>query len=354
MAERLPDHPEPVGDLTYAGDARRRPRWLRLTVMAALTVAAVTYGVLPSLVAARADIDLVHTASMVFLGAAVLLQVASWVTYTALTRAVLPPTASVGWPTQLAIDLTGFGASHVLPGGGATAMGLRYRMMTRTGVPPATVVTTTATQTVLSDVALAACYLLGAVASVPSVMEHRSLQVTAAIGLAVVAGVVGGGAFLVRGHSSLTDRLHEAESRFGEWLRPRITRVGHELVTFLRDGPRTGAASGFAVANWLLDAACLYVCLAAYQGQHVGPALVLTAYGFANLLGLLPLTPGGLGVVEGALIPLLIALGTSSSVAVLGVLTWRVLQFWLPVPVAAACYVGLRISGRRRADSAPV
>ncbi|HEX3224050.1 MAG TPA: flippase-like domain-containing protein [Nocardioides sp.] len=104
----------------------------------------------------------------------------------------------------------------------------------------------------------------------------------------------------------------------------------------------------------MLDAACLYVCLAAYQGQHVGPALVLTAYGFANLLGLLPLTPGGLGVVEGALIPLLIALGTSSSVAVLGVLTWRVLQFWLPVPVAAACYVGLRISGRRRAEPAPV
>ncbi|HEX3224049.1 MAG TPA: hypothetical protein VHR35_15920 [Nocardioides sp.] len=247
MAERLPDHPEPVGDLTYAGDARRRPRWLRLTVMAALTVAAVTYGVLPSLVAARADIDLVHTASMVFLGAAVLLQVASWVTYTALTRAVLPPTASVGWPTQLAIDLTGFGASHVLPGGGATAMGLRYRMMTRTGVPPATVVTTTATQTVLSDVALAACYLLGAVASVPSVMEHRSLQVTAAIGLAVVAGVVGGGAFLVRGHSSLTDRLHEAESRFGEWLRPAspgsVTSSSRSCETALGPGPRAASPS---------------------------------------------------------------------------------------------------------------
>ena len=63
------------------------------------------------------------------------------------------------------------------------------------------------------------------------------------------------------------------------------------------------------MSNWLLDASCLYVCLAAYGGPHLGPEVVLTAYGFANLLGLLPLTPGGLGLVEGSLIPLLIALG---------------------------------------------
>jgi hypothetical protein len=37
-------------------------------------------------------------------------------------------------------------------------------------------------------------------------------------------------------------------------------------------------------------------------------------------------------------------------VAVLGVLTWRVLQFWLPVPVAAFCYAGLRISRRVKAS----
>jgi hypothetical protein len=367
MAQRTPEEPDP-GDVATPHDApadaedadlpplieaavlaaprRRRPRWIRFIVLAALTIAAILYGVIPSLVAARSDLDLLHTASLLFLAGAVLLQVGSWVAYTALTRAILPRASSTGWPTQLSIDLTGFGVSHVIPGGGATAMGLRYGMMTRAGIPPSTVVTTTATQTVVSDVALAACYLLGAMASVPSVMAHRSLQVTALVGLAVVAGVVAGSALLVRGHAGMLDRLHEAQNRFAAWIRPRFTRVSHELVTFLRDGQRTVAAVVWAMANWLLDAACLYVCLASYNGTHIGPALVLTAYGFANLLGLLPLTPGGLGVVEGALIPLLIALGMSSPVAVLGVLTWRVLQFWLPVPVAACCYLGLRLTGR--------
>jgi uncharacterized protein (TIRG00374 family) len=100
------------------------------------------------------------------------------------------------------------------------------------------------------------------------------------------------------------------------------------------------------MSNWLLDATCLYVCLFAYTGHHLAPEVVLTAYGFSNLLGLLPLTPGGLGLVEGSLIPLLIALGAPADSAVLGVLTWRVFQFWLPVPVAACCYLWLRLTGR--------
>ncbi len=333
-----------------AHSRRRRPRWIRAIIMVALTFAAILYGVVPSLVSARNDIDVLRSASLLFLAGALLLQIVSWLCYTALTRAVLPRGTGVGWPTQLAIDLTGFGVSHVLPGGGATAMGLRYQMMTSAGIPPPTVVTTTATQTVLSDVALAACYLIGAVLAVPTVMEHRSLQVTAAIGLVLVVVLVVGSALLVRGHSRLVERLQEAQSRFGEWLQPRVTRISHELVSFLRDGTRTVQAGVFSMANWLLDAACLYVCLLAFAGDHISPPLVLTAYGFASLVGLLPLTPGGLGVIEGTLIPLLIALGTSSPVAVLGVLTWRVLQFWLPVPVAAVCYAGLRISRRVKAS----
>jgi len=349
MAEGTKEPQEPPA----AAPSRRRPRWIRAIILAALTLAAVLYGVVPSLVSAREDVDLIHTASVVYLAGALVLQVASWLCYTALTKSILPRGTPIGWPTQLAIDLTGFGLSHVIPGGGATAMGLRYRMMTSAGVAGPTVVTTTATQTVLSDVALAGCYLLGAVLSVPTVMEHRSLQLTAGVGAAVMLAVVVGSVLLVRGHHHIVDRLQEAQTRVGAWLQPRLTRISQELVAFLRDGTRTVSACTFASFNWLFDAACLYVCLQSYPGDHVSPTLVLTAYGFASLLGLLPLTPGGLGVIEGSLIPLLIAMGASSPVAVLGVITWRVLQFWLPVPVAAACYLGLRLTGRLRGGELP-
>jgi uncharacterized protein (TIRG00374 family) len=314
--------------------------------MVILLLAAVEYGVLPSLVAARHDVDLLRSASVILLGTALVLEAASLVCYTGLTRAVLPADAHVGWGTQLAIDLTGYGASHVVPGGGATAMGLRYRLMASAGIPRQSVVTATATQTVLSDLFLAACYLAGALVAFPQVVQHRSLQIAAAagVGFFVLVGIAV--TLVIHGHSRWHDPIEEAGSRLGAWLQPRLTRARAQLVAFLVDRRRTARAAAFGMSNWLLDAGCLYVCLAAYGGHHLRPEVVLTAYGFANLLGLLPLTPGGLGLIEGSLIPLLIALGAPTSTAVLGVLTWRAFQFWLPVPVAACCYLWLRLTGR--------
>lgn len=99
---------------------------------------------------------------------------------------------------------------------------------------------------------------------------------------------------------------------------------------------------GWAVGNWLFDAACLWVCLRAY-GATVHPGALLVAYGAANLIGLLPLTPGGLGLVEGTLIPALTALsGADATAVVLGVLTWRAFEFWLPIPVSGISYLSLR------------
>ena len=102
----------------------------------------------------------------------------------------------------------------------------------------------------------------------------------------------------------------------------------------------------FAFGNWVLDAAVLWVCLAAF-GEVVHPGLLLTAYGAANLLGLLPVTPGGLGVVEGVLMPALVAFGVGGGAAVLGVLSWRVVQFWLPMPVGGVAYLALRVGDAR-------
>ena len=66
---------------------------------------------------------------------------------------------------------------------------------------------------------------------------------------------------------------------------------------------------------------------------------------------LLPITPSGLGVVEGVLIPAVVSLGASASVALLGVLTWRLVQFWLPVPLALLTYISLRVGVLRNTRS---
>jgi uncharacterized protein (TIRG00374 family) len=98
----------------------------------------------------------------------------------------------------------------------------------------------------------------------------------------------------------------------------------------------------WAGANWVLDAASLWVFLAAF-GHRLNVDELLVAYGFANLVGGLPVTPGGLGVIEGFLIPALVGLGAPTATATLGVLAWRAASFWLPIPVAGLAYLSLRL-----------
>ena len=100
-------------------------------------------------------------------------------------------------------------------------------------------------------------------------------------------------------------------------------------------------ASMWASANWLFDVAALWVFLRAF-GPAQGLQGLLLAYGLAGLVALLPLTPGGLGTVEATLISVLVGFGTPHAHAVLGVITWRLAEFWLPIPLAAGAYVSLR------------
>ena len=64
----------------------------------------------------------------------------------------------------------------------------------------------------------------------------------------------------------------------------------------------------------------------------------LVAYGLANVLAVLPISPGGLGVVEAVLIPTLIGFGVPAAEAAVGVVAYRLISFWLPIPVGAVAY----------------
>ncbi|WP_425353748.1 flippase-like domain-containing protein [Arthrobacter stackebrandtii] len=76
-----------------------------------------------------------------------------------------------------------------------------------------------------------------------------------------------------------------------------------------RDPRRLGIDVLFAALNWLLDAAALWVLLAAL-GHPLGPGPLLTLYSVGNILATLPLTPGGLGIVEGVMAPALVGLAS--------------------------------------------
>ena len=59
-------------------------------------------------------------------------------------------------------------------------------------------------------------------------------------------------------------------------------------------------------------------------------------------IAVIPITPSGLGVIEITLIAVLKGFGVPGDVAAAGVLSWRLVNFWLPIPFGGASYLSLR------------
>jgi uncharacterized protein (TIRG00374 family) len=85
------------------------------------------------------------------------------------------------------------------------------------------------------------------------------------------------------------------------------------------------------------DYFCLLAALRA-TGSHPRPSLVLLAYSVAGIVGLLPITPGGLGIVEASLSGLLILAGVAAGDAFLATLAYRLASYWIPLLVGPVAY----------------
>jgi putative heme transporter len=79
---------------------------------------------------------------------------------------------------------------------------------------------------------------------------------------------------------------------------------------------------------------------------------LLLAYGAGQLAANLPITPGGLGVVEGSLTIALVEYGGVEASTVAAVLLYRIISFWGFLPVGWAAWGGVTWANRRHDRSA--
>jgi uncharacterized protein (TIRG00374 family) len=85
-------------------------------------------------------------------------------------------------------------------------------------------------------------------------------------------------------------------------------------------------ATGYALLNWAFDAACLAACAAALDLRGLTLPLLLVAYTAGMVTsGLSPL-PGGLGVVDAALMLTLVAGGIPAAAALPAVVLYRLVS----------------------------
>jgi len=337
------------GSVGRPGTTRHRV-WV---VVRLLLVAAVGYLAIELVVANSAELSgaasFLDRAQWDWIIAAGLAEIVSYLAFVQLQRRLL---LAGGVRTPLgamtAITLAGNAMNTTLPGGGAFATVFAYRQFRRRGADEALTTWTVVAFTLLTALTLSLMAAVGLWVS-GSDGPVSGLWPLIPLLLAVPVVLV---AILMRPRF-----LAIVTTRPLRWVRrvtglPRVDPVPvvDRLVERLGAvSPRLAdwaAGFGWALGNWVADCLCLILAFEAV-GASVPWRGLLVAYGAAQVAANLPITPGGLGVVEGSLTIALVAYGGSTAGSVAAVLLYRIMSFWVPMPLGWLAWGGLRVQARR-------
>jgi uncharacterized protein (TIRG00374 family) len=239
-----------------------------------------------------------------------------------------------------------------LPAGSAISAAYAFKQFRTGGASRRTAATVMVLSGLLSIAALALLYTTGALATAAVKLgeawhRHPALtQVSAMItlGLLIFIGLLAWQSSWQihpahpRHHTNPLDRIAPRWPRVAAALAPVV-----DAVTSSRAVPTRhwGLALAAAVANWLTDLLCLYAAARAFS-LPLDVVTLGAVYLTVQIVRQIPLTPGGIGVIEISLLAGLVSAGAGEAAAAATVLVYRLLSCWLIIPVGLACWTLLR------------
>lgn len=335
----------------------RRLAWLPSPVRRGLlwlvVVLIVGYLLVPQVTGAERTLELLGEVDPRLLVLGIALQVGSVLCQAVLTRAVLPASTRPALGTMVRIELASTAVSHTVPGGTAAGTALGFRLLSARGVSGSDAGFAVGVRGIGSAIVLNVLLWVALVLSIPTHGFNPLYTLAAGLGV-LLLGAFGAIVVLLMRHEG---RARQALCRIVTPIpfldEERVPGVVAQLAERLRelaaDRSLVLRAVGWSAGYWMLAAASLWVFLEAF-GHTAAPASLTVAFGLANVLAVIPITPRGLGVVEATLIPLLVGFGGDSGAVTLGVLIWRFVSFWLPIPAGGVAYLSLRLGGDRQEE----
>jgi putative heme transporter len=318
-----------------------------LGVIVGIVVLVLLFGKRAELLAATRQLG---KADAGWLAAAVAAEAGSLLAFAYLQRRVLRLAGtSIPVGPLFALSLANDAIANSVPGEPVVSSAYRWGCYRRRGATGAGAGWTIFTVLVAQAISMALLVLLGVLVALAGSTSASST------GIAVVGLVIVGLAISVLVRRDLVLRLAGA-----------LVRASRRVTGYPRDG--TGARIEAALARmreiplsassaigvvvlaaavWLLDFACLACSFGAVHAAIPWDG-VLLAYGVAQVLGTLPIVPGGLGIVEGSLAVILAAYGTGRAHALSVALAFRIINFWLAIAIGWITFAVIAWQARRR------
>jgi uncharacterized protein (TIRG00374 family) len=319
----------------------------RRLALVLILVLVIEYLVVPELVGASKDLYLLGRVSGWWVAAGAVLEGVSLFCYAVLTKVLLPPGPKPSLWTLFRIDLSAAAVAHVIPAGTLGTAALGFKLFTDAGVSGNDATVMMAAKGIGSTVVLNVLLWVSLVVSIVLAGFNPLYGTVAIIGAVLLSGVAVLVVGITRGAGFASRVLRVAGDKIpflsGEAVERAVLDAAHSFSLLARDRRVMAWSLLWASLNWLLDAASLWCFVAAF-GHLTNPVELFAAYGVANVAGALPITPGGLGVVDSIAPVLLVGFGVPGGAATLGVLGWRVVNFWLPIPTGALAFVSLKVT----------
>jgi uncharacterized protein (TIRG00374 family) len=334
----------------------------RRSFLALLAIGAVIifiFAVLPQMAGFGKSLHRLRYGNKLWLAVGVGFECLSLAGYMGLFRLLFTSTqVHIGWRSSYQITMAGSVATKLLAAGGAGGIALTVWALRAAGLDAKTVARRmTSFELLLYGVFMLSLVIFGgglAIGLFPG-NSPAALTVLPALFGAVVILLA-----LVTGLAA--DRVHAWLSRLarrGKGSRSLLAKAatvpgtlhgGVETTRAILKQPKPGLLG--AVLYWALDIATLWAGFRAF-GAMPPIAVLVVAYYVGQLANALPI-PGGIGGVEGGMIGSFIAFGVNGSTAVLAVLAYRIISFWLPVLPGSIAYLQLRSAvSKWRAQETP-
>jgi uncharacterized protein (TIRG00374 family) len=329
-------------------DVRQRPSYL-LLVAGAVSL----FFLAPTLAEAYGDIGEVAQLNPYWLSLAILCEIASFVCCWDVLRIVLRRDT---WSDVAAAQLAGNAVSQVVPAGGPAGAAVQLKMLVRSGSDVPTAITGLTASGVLSTAGFLALPMLAFPALWSGARVDSGLKAGVWASIALLVVLVGVVAVATRdrvltaaahgaqrivdviGRGNGPDDLVAQAVAQRDLLRDTVRRHGVRAIT---------ATIGQALAGYF----ALYMVLFA-AGLRPNVIVVLAAFAVANIAGMIPVTPAGLGFVEAGLAGVLSLGGVPYATALFVAVAYRLVASWLPAIVG--CGVFMRVGrGRRPRPIAP-
>jgi uncharacterized protein (TIRG00374 family) len=310
------------------------PRWQRIGIVLGIVVVVVTFAVVLPRIADYGQVWSVVKGltwkQVLALAAATMLNL---ITFAPPWMAALP---QLGFPKAFVVTQASTASTYIAPGGAAVGVALSYAMLRGWGLPVGSVALAAALTGIWNQLALLGFPVVALALLTLEKEQNALLQTVAVIGLAVFVVAVASFA-LALSTPRFAQKFGDTAARLvnrslGILRRKPVGWTGESFVRFRYE------AVGLLKRRWhLLTLATLAGQLSVFvvllvslrvvgvSASEVSAVEVFAGWSIVRLLGSLPITPGGLGVVEVGLTAALVGFGGGNAEVVAAVLLYRFL-----------------------------